>query len=84
MYKLIKLNYFEHINIFESCKQPGIDNKSSNFIPEMVSFIEIKIQVFFLQKNFRGSISIHCEASEKNVIERYVTIWKHVAQKLGN
>ena len=30
MHKSIKLNYFEHINIFESCKQPGIDNKFSN------------------------------------------------------
>ena len=30
MHKSIKLNYFEHINIFESCKQPGIDNRSSN------------------------------------------------------
>ena len=50
MHKLIKLNFFEHINILESCKQPGIDNKSSNFIPEMVSCLEIKIQGFFLQK----------------------------------
>ena len=50
MHKSIKLNYFEHINIFESCKQPGIDNKSSNFIPEMVSCLEIKFQVFGLQK----------------------------------
>ena len=65
MHKSIKLNYFEHINIFESCKQPGIDNKSSNFIPEMVSCLEIKISSFFLQKNFQGSISIHCEVSEK-------------------
>ena len=46
-----KLNYFEHINIFESCKSPGIDNESSNFIPEMVSCLEIEIQGFFLQKN---------------------------------
>ena len=52
MHKSIKLNYFEHINILESCNQPGIDNKSSNFIPEMVSCLEIKIQGFFLQKNF--------------------------------
>ena len=51
MHKSIKLNYFEHINIFQSCYQPGIDNKSSNFIPEMVSCLEIKIQGFFLQKN---------------------------------
>ena len=51
MHKLIKLNYFKHINILESCKQPGIHNKSSNFIPEMVSCVEIKIQGFFLQKN---------------------------------
>ena len=53
MHKSIKLNYFEHINILESCNQPGIDNKSSNFIPEMVSCLEIKIQGFFLQKNPR-------------------------------
>ena len=47
MHKSIKLNYFEHINIFQSCYQPGIDNKSSNFIPEMVSCLEIKIQGVF-------------------------------------
>ena len=53
MHKSIKLNYFEHSNTFESCKQPGIDNKSSHFIPEMVSFLEIKIQVvFFFGKKF--------------------------------
>ena len=52
MHKSIKLNYFEHINILESCNQSGIDNKCSNFIPEMVSGLEIKIQGFFLQKNF--------------------------------
>ena len=46
-HKSIKLNYFEDINILESCKQHGIDNKSSNFIPEMVSSLEIKIQVVF-------------------------------------
>ena len=51
MHKSIKLNYFKHINILESCNQPGIDNKSSNFIPEMVSCLEIKIQgVFFAKK----------------------------------
>ena len=50
MHKSIKLNYFEHINILESCKQPGIHNKSSNFIPEMVSCVEIKIQGFFAKK----------------------------------
>ena len=50
MHKLIKLNYFEHFNILESCKQPGIDNKSSNFIPEMVSCLEIKILVFFCKQ----------------------------------
>ena len=48
----IKLNYCEHINMFESCKQPGIDKKSSHFIPEILSFREIKIQVFFFAKNF--------------------------------
>ena len=51
MHKSIKLNYFEHINILQSCYQPGIDNKSSYFIPEMVSCLEIKIQGVFLQKN---------------------------------
>ena len=71
MHKSIKLNCFEHINIFESCNQPGIDNKSSNFIPEMVSCLEIKIQGVFLQKNIQGSISIHCEVSEN---KHYVSI----------
>ena len=52
MHSSIKLNYFEHINILESCNQPGFDNKSNNFISEMVSCLEIKIQGFFLQKNF--------------------------------
>ena len=61
MDKSIKLNYFEHINILESCNQPGIDNKCSNFIPEMVSCLEIKIQGFFWQKNIQGLISIHCK-----------------------
>ena len=51
IHKSIKLNYFDHSNTFESCKEPGIDNRSSQFILEMVSFLEIKIQVFlFLQK----------------------------------
>ena len=49
MHKSIKLNYFEHINILESCNQPGIDNKSSYFIPKMVSCLEIKFKGFFLQ-----------------------------------
>ena len=71
MLKSIKLNCFEHINILESCNQPGIDNKSSNFIPEMVSCLEIKLQGVFLQKNIRGSISIHCEVSKN---KRYVSI----------
>ena len=71
MHKSIKLDYFEHINILESCNQPGIDNKSSNFIPEMVSCLEIKIQGFFLQKKFQGSISIHCEVSEN---KSYVSV----------
>ena len=53
MHKSIKLNYFEHINILESCKQPGIHNKSSNFIPEMVSCVEMKIQGFFCKKIFK-------------------------------
>ena len=71
MHKSIKLNYFEHINILESCYQPGIDNKSSNFIPEMVSCLEIKIQGVFFAKKFRGSKSLHCEVSEN---KRYVSI----------
>ena len=51
MHKSIKLNYFEHINILESCNQPGIDNKSSNFIPEIFSCFEIKnSRVFFAKK----------------------------------
>ena len=50
MHKSIKINYFEHINILESCKHPGIHNKSSNFISEMVSCVEIKIRGFFCQK----------------------------------
>ena len=70
MHKSIKLNYFEHINILESCKQPGID-KSSNFIPELVSCVEIKIQGVFLQKTIQGLISIHCEVSENKC---YVSI----------
>ena len=71
MYKSIKLNYFQHINILESCNQPGIDNKSSNFIPEMVSCLEIKFKGFFLQKNIQGSISIHCEVYKN---KHYVSI----------
>ena len=71
MYKSIKLNYFEHINILESCKQPGIHNKSSNFILEMVSCVEMKIQGFFLQKNIQGLVSIHCEMSQNKC---YVSI----------
>ena len=71
MHKSIKLNYFEHINILESCNQPGIHNKSSNFIPEMVSCLEIKIQGGFFVKKIRGSISIHCEGSEN---KHYVSI----------
>ena len=71
MHKSIKLNYFEHINILESCKQPSIHNKSSNFIPEMVSCVEMKIQGVFLQKNIRGLISIHCEVSKN---KHYVSV----------
>ena len=71
MHKSIKLNYFEHINILESCNQPCIHNKSSNFIPEMVSCLEIKIQGFFFTKQIRGPISIHCEVSEN---KHYVSI----------
>ena len=70
MHKSIKLNYFEHINILEVCNQPGIDNKSSNFIPEMVSCLEIKIQGFFCKK-IQGLKSIHCEVSEN---KRYVSV----------
>ena len=71
MHKSIKLNYFEHINILESCNQPAIDNKSSNFIPEMVCCLEIKIQGVFFAKKFRGSISIHCEVSKN---KSYVSV----------
>ena len=57
IHKSIKLNYFEHINILESCKQPGIHNKSSNFISEMVSCVEMKIQGFvFAKKNLRFDV----------------------------
>ena len=71
MHKSIKLNYFEHINILESCYQPGIDNKSSNFILEMVSCLEIKIQGVFFAKKFQGLKSLHCEVSEN---KRYVSV----------
>ena len=68
MHKSIKLNYFEHINILESCKQPGIHNKSSNFISEMVSCVEMKIQgVFFAKKNSE----VRCEVSEN---KHYVSV----------
>ena len=62
IHKSIKLNYFEHINILESCYQPGIDNKSSNFIPEMVSCLEIKIQGVFSQTNseVRKAYTVKC------------------------
>ena len=63
MHKSIKLNYFEHINILESCNRPGIDNKSSNFIPEMVSCLEIKIQGFFFRKKnseVRKAYTVKC------------------------
>ena len=56
MHKSIKLNYFEHINILGSCNQPGIENKSSNFIPG--------IQGVIFEKKIQGLISIHCEVSE--------------------
>ena len=57
MHKLIKISYFEHINILESCKQPGIHNKSSNFISEMVSCVEMKIQgLFFTKINLRFDV----------------------------
>ena len=67
MHKLIKLNYFEHFNILESCKQPGIHNKSSNFISEMVSCVEMKIQGVFLQKKSE----VRCEVSKN---KHYVSI----------
>ena len=57
MHKSIKLNYFEHINILESCNQPGIDNKSSYFVPEMVSCLEIKFNLF-TKKNKKIKTSI--------------------------
>ena len=71
MHKSIKLNHFEYINIFESCKQPGMDNKSSNSSLKWFLVLKIKIQGFFLQRNVQGSISIHCEVSEN---KRYVSI----------
>ena len=71
MHKSIKLNYFEHINIFQSCNQPGIDNKSSNFISEMVFLSRNKNSMVFFAKNFRGSKSIHCEVSEN---KSYVSV----------
>ena len=71
MHKSIKLNYFEHINNFQRCYQPGIDNKSNNFIPEMVSCLEIKIQGVFFAKKFQGLKSIHCEVSKN---KHYVSI----------
>ena len=52
MHKSIKLNYFEHINILKSCNEPGIHNKSSNFIAEMVSCLEIKIQGVAFPKKY--------------------------------
>ena len=52
MHKSIKLNYFEHSNTFESCKQAGVDNRSSQFILEMVCFLERIIEVVFLAKIF--------------------------------
>ena len=70
MHKSIKLNYFEHINILESCNQPGIDNKSNNFISEMISCLEIKIQGVFFAKKFRALIRIHCEVSENKCYVR--------------
>ena len=51
MHKSIKLNYFEHSNIFEHCKQAGVDNRSSQFILEMVCFLERIIQSVFFFKN---------------------------------
>ena len=70
--------------MFENCAQTkpsskecvmklfeGIDNKSSHSISEIVSFLEIKFQVFCLQKNFWGLISIHCEVTKK---KHYVSI----------
>ena len=67
MHKSIKLNYFEHINMLESCKQPGIHNKSSNFISEIVSCVEMKIQGSFLQKKSEVRFEV-----SKN--KRYVSV----------
>ena len=52
MHKSIKLNYFEHSNTFDSCKQADVDNRSSQFILEMVCFLERKIEVVFFAKIF--------------------------------
>ena len=42
---------FEHINILESSKQPGIDNKCSNSSLKWFLMLKWKSKVFFLQKN---------------------------------
>ena len=39
-------------------KQLGLDNRSSQFILEIVCFLERKIEVVFLKKYFQGLISI--------------------------
>ena len=68
MHKSIKLNYFEHINILQSCNQPGIDNKCNNFISEMVSCLEIKIQGIFLQKTSEVRKAYTVKCPKKNVM----------------
>ena len=55
------------MNISTFLRVAGIDNKSSNFIPEMVSCLEIKIQGFFCKKISRFDKQ-HCE------VLRYVSI----------
>ena len=68
MHKSIKLNYFEHINILESCNQPGFDNKSCYFFPEIVSCLEIKFKGFFLQKNPRFDKAYTMKCPKINVM----------------
>ena len=68
MHKSIELNYFEHINILESFKQPGIHNKSSNFISEMVSCVENEnSRGFFCKKKSE----VPCEVSKN---KHYVSV----------
>ena len=72
-------------NTFQSCKQAAVDNRSSQFILEMVCFLERKIEVVFLQKIFLQFIK-HTLWSDwkKALCECYVTIWGHLSQNLDS